>query len=134
VVAPAVDDMPLEDEELSLEDEELSLEDEVEDESSLDVVVAVVVASSFVVVAYGSLAVVAVVVDVVLVAVPADAGETLASAGSSPSWTRSASTPKTATKLAVAPAANFRRLGPRRTRLLFSSGMTTGSTAALNPS
>jgi hypothetical protein len=68
---------------------------------------------------------------------------TLASAGSSPSWTRSASTPKTATKLAVAPAAKRRALGTRRrgrdgrcgaAGAVGSSGMTSGSTPDLKSS
>jgi hypothetical protein len=64
---------------------------------------------------------------------------TLASAGSSPSWTRSASTPKTATKLASAPAAKRRAFGTRRRRggrwrWGSASGMPSGSTADLNSS
>jgi hypothetical protein len=46
----------------------------------------------------------------------ADVAFVLASAGSSPSWTRSASTPKTATVLASAPAASRRPLGTRLAR------------------
>jgi hypothetical protein len=64
--------------------------------------------------------------------------DALASAGSSPAWTRSASTPKTATKLASAPAAKRRALGTRRRREAGagrgSSGMTSGSTSDLKSS
>jgi hypothetical protein len=45
------------------------------------------------------------------------------SAGSLPSWTRTARTPNTATTLASAPAANLRPLGTRRLRTARSSGM-----------
>jgi hypothetical protein len=60
--------------------------------------------------AYGSLAVPDV-ADVVVVVFAA-----WASAGSSPACNRRASTPKTATKLASAPAAKRRALGARRRR------------------
>jgi hypothetical protein len=68
---------------------------------------------------------------------------TPASAGSSPSWTRSASTPKIATKLAIAPAAKRRALGTRRrgrrgggeaAEAVGSSGMTSGSRRDLKSS
>jgi GNAT superfamily N-acetyltransferase len=98
--------------------------EEADDESSPDDV------------SYGSLLVVAdddeVVVgcDAVVVEPPAVA---CCSDGSSPSWSRSASTPNTATKLAVAPAAKRRGLGARRRRLLGSSaGMATASPPRLN--
>jgi hypothetical protein len=56
----------------------------------------------------------------------------LCSDGSCPSCSRSASTPKTATKDAIAPAAKRRRLGARRRRLrIGSSGMRRASTRAL---
>jgi hypothetical protein len=75
-------------------------------------------------------------VAAVVVVVFAFVAGTLARAGSSPSWTRSARTPKTATKLASAPAAKRRAEGPRRTRLIGgvgSWGMATASAAELNP-
>jgi hypothetical protein len=63
--------------------------------------------------AYGSLAVADVAVDVEVVVV---FFASWASAGSSPACSRRASTPKTATKLAIAPAAKRRALGTRRRR------------------
>jgi hypothetical protein len=58
------------------------------------------------------------------------------SAGSSPAWTRSARTPKTATALARAPAAKRRALGTRHRREAGAaggrSGMSRASTRALN--
>jgi hypothetical protein len=77
---------------------------------------------------------------VVLVEVVAAFFATLASAGSSPSCTRSASTPKIATKLANAPAAKRRALGTRRRGrrggcgAVGSSGMASGSTPDLKSS
>jgi hypothetical protein len=58
----------------------------------------------------------------------------LCSEGSWPSCSRSASTPKTATKDASAPAAKRRGLGARRRRLwrCGSSGMRRASSRALN--
>lgn len=70
--------------------------------------------------------------EVVVVAVPFDVVlAMLASAGSSPLWTRRARTPKTATKLAIAPAANFRALGARIPRRgAFLGGVGAGSFSA----
>jgi hypothetical protein len=89
---------------------------------------------------YGSLSVLCeLCVDVELEVVdPVVAFFTFASAGSSPSWTRSASTPKIATKLATAPAAKRRALGTRRRDgrggVVGSPGMPSGSTPDLKSS
>jgi hypothetical protein len=85
--------------------------------------------------AYGSLVVAgeAAVVLVVLVVLVAPAADALRTAGSWPSCSLSASTPKTATKLAVAAAANRRGVGARRRRVLGSSaGTATASSPGLN--
>jgi hypothetical protein len=132
VLAPGVDETapeesPESDEDGSSPHPPASSPDAPEDESSLDDE------------SYGSLDVdvdVELVVGVVFFA-------TLASAGSSPSLTRRASTPKTATKPASAPAAKRRALGTRRRRPggrcgwvgeVGSSGMPPGSTRDLKSS
>jgi hypothetical protein len=87
--------------------------------------------------AYGSFEIAGVVDPVVVVVFAA-----FASAGSSPACSRRASTPKTATKLAMAPAAKRRALGTRRRRggvrcggaAAGSSDMTSGSTPDLKSS
>jgi uncharacterized membrane protein len=76
--------------------------------------------------------------DVVVVVVVLLVALVDAIAGSSPAWTRNASTLNTATTLATPPAAKLRTLGTRRFGTFFGAGspfvMPEGSTSALNPS
>jgi len=121
-------------EETAAEESSPEVED---DESSLDVDVPASYGSSLAALLEPVVVVVVVAADVVAFFA------TLASAGSSPSWTRRARTPKTATKLASAPAAKRRTLGTRRRGRglglrgcggVGSAGMTSGSTADLKSS